>query len=64
MNDIEQKRESQSFALSDEDRRSIESGLRKEKEREMKRQVNVQEYDKNIQKHFEKVNKLMLGQFK
>lgn len=63
MNDIEQKREAQSFALSDEDRRVIEAGLKKEKEQEMRRQVNVQEYDKNIQKHFEKVNKLMIGQF-
>ena len=63
MNDIEQKREAQSFSLSDEDMRVIETGLKKEKEQEMRRQVNVQEYDKNIQSHFEKVNKLMIDQF-
>lgn len=61
MEDIKNKRSSQSFELSDEDRRVIEEGLRKEKDKEKQRQINMNKYDENIQTHFEKVNRLMLS---
>lgn len=61
MDDITRQRSSQSFELSDEDRRVINEGLRREQEKEKKRQINLNEYDRNIQTHFNKVNRLMLS---
>jgi curved DNA-binding protein CbpA len=62
MDDIEKSRSTQRFELSSEDRKKIDDGLKKDKEREINRQLNLQNYDKNVNEHFVKVNKLMINQ--
>lgn len=60
MDDIERSRSSQVFELSSEDRRRIDEEVKREKEREMKRVINLKKYDDNVSEHFNKVNKLMI----
>ena len=61
MDDIETKREGQSFALTSEDRRHIEEGIKREKQKERQRDISLKESDKRVEQHFNRVNKLMLS---
>tara|TARA_B100000405_G_scaffold193719_1_gene135773 strand:- start:8673 stop:9572 length:900 start_codon:yes stop_codon:yes gene_type:complete len=61
MDDIETKREGQSFALTEEDKRQIEEGIKREKQRERQRAISLKENDRKIEEHFNRVNKLMLS---
>ena len=62
MDDLEKSRSSQRFELSSADRKRIEEEIKREKDRESNRQMNLKKYDQNVSEHFEKVNKLMLNQ--
>lgn len=61
MDEIEKSRSSQRFELSSEDRKRIDDEIKREKEREINRQMNLRKYDQNVTEHFEKVNKLMIN---
>ena len=60
MDDIERSRSSQVLELSSDDRKRIDAEVTREKEREMKRVMNLEKYDANVSEHFKKVNKLMI----
>jgi curved DNA-binding protein CbpA len=59
--DIEQRRTTQSFELTEEDRQIIEEEIKNERIREETRQINIRKKDQNTIKHFEKINKIMIN---
>jgi len=61
MDDIQKKREGQSFALTEEDKRQIEEGIKREKQKERQRAISLKEHDRRVEQHFNTVNKLMLS---
>ena len=61
MDDIEKKRDGQSFALTEEDRQRIEEGIKREKQKERQRAISIKERDSRVEQHFNTVNRMMLS---
>lgn len=61
LDDIKKQRSKQSFALTDEDKKVIEEQERRIKMKEQRRKNVLAERDRLSQRHFEKVNRIMLG---
>lgn len=59
--DLEKQRTSQGFEINERDRKHIEEQIKKTDDHEAKRRINVENSDKNIEKHFHSVNQYMIN---